>query len=58
MTTTKLKKSNVTIRDSMLLVKNNKNKFEDGAWRIDFVRSKLANVSSKKSLIHYNKKNR
>jgi hypothetical protein len=43
---TELKKSNVTLRDSLLLIKNIKIKFE-GSLGIDFARSKLTNVLSK-----------
>jgi hypothetical protein len=43
----KLEKSNVTLRDSLLLIENIKIKFEEGGPGIDFARSKLKNVLSK-----------
>jgi hypothetical protein len=46
-TITKLEKSNVTLRDSLLLIENIKIKFEEGGAVIDFARSKFTNVLSK-----------
>jgi hypothetical protein len=43
-TLTKLKKSNVTLRNCLLLIGNIKNKFEEGGIGIDFTRFKLKNV--------------
>ncbi|KAL4101229.1 hypothetical protein QTP88_021249 [Uroleucon formosanum] len=46
-TITKLEKSNVTLRNSVLLIENIKIKFEEGGPGIDFARSKFTNVLSK-----------
>ncbi|KAF0703433.1 Uncharacterized protein FWK35_00035433, partial [Aphis craccivora] len=48
-TITKLEKSNVTLRDSLLLIENIKIKLEEGGPGIDFTRSKLKNVLTKNS---------
>ncbi|KAL4084079.1 hypothetical protein QTP88_029395 [Uroleucon formosanum] len=46
-TITKLEKSNITLRNSVLLIENIKIKFEEGGPGIDFARSKFTNVLSK-----------
>lgn len=40
-TPTKLKKSDSTLRDSLLFIENIKNKLEEGGPGIDFFKSKL-----------------
>jgi hypothetical protein len=47
-TITKLEKSNVTLKYSLLLIEIIKIEFEEGGPGIDFATSKLTNVLSKK----------